>query len=345
MADGLRSAGNRLKQVLRIGVGILVAIPFLGLFAMMFLLPPAAVIWESIEMLRMTAKADGRVTNVTFESGSKGTSRARIEYTFTVDGRQFVSDRYLPGFAGNSGSWTGGGAVGIDFPIGRPVTIHYRPSYPASCALEYGWFKWSVAPSAVWVGLAIIVLACRRLRPGWVASSLWGVGIATVAYGVGELFVGPSAVRIADLHWHTLAWCSALAGAAVFAWYKKRFPSPADDPLDVSQLAESPDESAEVADREHSTPYLVFELLFVIALLMLIVLSSWQSVLTFGEAAIRGLFVGIADASQLIATVAVFIAIGVTITIYGGVSCAVVSSFRKVIRRIAWHRHQALRPA
>jgi hypothetical protein len=341
MADWLRALGSRLKRILRIVLGIALAIPFFGLFAMMFLLPPVATIWESIDMLRMHSTVDGQVTNVTFERGSKGTSRARIEYSYIVDGRQFVSDRYLPGFAGNSGSWTGGAAVANDFPVGRAVTIHYRPADPATCALEYGWFKWSLAPSAVWMGLAIIAWSCSRMRSGTVASGLWGIGIAFVAYGAGELFVGPSAVRVADLHWHALAWCGAVAGAAVFAWCKKRFPGPADDPLGDLQTAESTEESADVTDREHSTPYLVFELLFVISLLTIIVLSSYEGVLTFGPAAIRGLFAGMANASEVIGTILAFILIGVTITIYVGLLCAVVSCFRKVMRRIAWHRRRS----
>lgn len=346
MLDDSWSLGRALKRLLGMGLAILIAIPFLGILAMMLLLPPAAVIWESVDILRMDATTPGQVTNVTFETGSKGTSRARIEYAFTALGQPFVSDRYLPGFLGNTGSWTGGAAIGNDFPPGRAVTVHYRRADPTSCALEYGWFKWSVAPTAVWLGLAIVVLACLRLRPGMSATALWCIGIASIAYGVCELFVGPSAVRVADLHWHALGWCGALAGAALYAWAKRRFPGPAGDSehcwirQNYPEQAASQGESNDALDREHSTPYLVFELLWVVGILTLVVLSSYQGVLTFGEAAIRGLVAGFADASQLFATVAVFIMIGVTIVIYAGLSRAVVSCSRKVICRIAWHRRR-----
>lgn len=317
-----------MKDFLRGVLGVVIAIPFAGLLAMMFLGPPLAAIWETVDILRMHETAPGQITAVTYETGGKGTSRARIEYAYSIGGQQLVSDRYLPGFFGNHGTWTGGAAVGLQFPVGRPVTIHYSAGEPTLCALEYGWFCWSVAPTLVYVGLAIIAFACVRLRPRRLADGLWCGGVACVVYGAGELFLGPSAVRVRDLHWHVLAWCGALAGAALYAWCKKRFPVPA-----VTSNGPPPD----VADCDQSTPYLVFELLYVTVLLTVIVLSSWR-VFPFATLATRALADGIADVAQLIATIVLFVGLAVVITIHVALLCAVYECSRKVLRRIAWHR-------
>ena len=81
-------------------LGILLAIPILALFTGTLLVPPIEVIWESIELVRMRDVTPGKILAVTYVSG-KMSDRARITYTFSVAGQQFVSERYLPGFAGN----------------------------------------------------------------------------------------------------------------------------------------------------------------------------------------------------------------------------------------------------
>src|SRR5579859_6499843 len=203
-----------MRRVFRTIVAFLVATPFLLLFLAMVLGPPAMFVVETIDILRMRERAEGIVDAVSIEHGGKGTSRARIEYHFDVGGRRVTSDRYVPGYFGNSGSWTGGASIASDFPVGRQVTVYYSRRNPELCALEDGWFSWSVGPTLVWFGLAIVAWARLRLRPGAATDCLWCDGIASIAYGAGELFLGPSVVRVRDLGWHFLAWCGALAGAA-----------------------------------------------------------------------------------------------------------------------------------
>ena len=317
-----------IKRILQGSLGLAILMPFAFLAAAMVFGPPAMLIVETIDLIRMRDRAQGQVDAIEIQRGGKGTSRAKITYHFPAAGRIVTSDRYVPGWLGNSSSWTGGGRVANDFSVGQPVSVYYSAQNPNLCALEYGWFCWSVGPTFAMIGLIMIAFAGIRLQPGILATCILCTGAAFLIYGACELFLGPAVVRVSDLYWHAIGLCAALAGAELYALGKKRFPGPSAD-------ADSHEASA--ADQEHSTPYLLFELILVATLLTVIVLGSAEGMFTFATLAIQGLVQGIADASQLIATVAVFVMVDFTASMYVFLSCAVFSCCRKVLRRIAWH--------
>lgn len=303
-----------MKDVLRqafYGVpGTLLAIGFIALFAVWMIGPPVMVAWEAIDLIRMREVAPAKVFNVKYVSSSKG-SRAVITYGFSVQGKEYVSERYLPGFAGNSGTWTGGGEVGAEFPVGQLVPVYYSAADPTLCALEYGWFKWSVAITFFWIGLTAIGLSVSRMQASRWSTPLWCAGVACLVYGGAEVSMGPSAIRVRELHWHLLAWCAAVAGAAIYAWANRRFPLPAVDAIGAREA------SREVPDPEKSTPQMVLEWLIGTAMLAFAVR---QSVLAINMNAWFAFF----------PTVFTIMAL-----------CFFVVCSRQLIGRVMWHRsHQ-----
>jgi hypothetical protein len=191
----------------------------------MFFGPPAALVAESVDLVRMRQHTIGAVTNVGIVRGSKGTSRASIEYAFTVGDRQFASHRRFPGFLGDHVRWTGGAADAGDYPRGQTVAVHYNAANPECCCLEYGWFAVSLALTTILWGMFIRTRGINSSRGAlWRASLQYG-GLASFVYGFGMLFLGPSAVRISDLHWHGLAWLGALAAVLLHARFNSEEPA------------------------------------------------------------------------------------------------------------------------
>lgn len=218
-----------LKRVLVGAFAVPLAVVLLGLLLIMFFGPPIALVAESIDLARMRSTAVGKVEEVTIERGSKGTSRARIRYSFAVGGRPFQSDRYLPGFLANHGTWTGGGAIAKDYPVGKRINVFYDPDRPGRAAIEYGWFKGSVGFTAILWGMVVYGLAQRGRCPTRGRHLVGLAGLASSVYGLALLFLGPQAVRAADLPWHTLAWCAVLAGVALYYHGKRSRAAPRPD--------------------------------------------------------------------------------------------------------------------
>lgn len=121
----------------------------------------------------------------------------------------------MPGFLGNHGRWIGGGRLARRFPAGAQTIVHYSRSHPELCALEYGWFAWSAAPTLLWIGGATFGAAIC-LRAGYWQSCISYTGRGTMVYAFGLIFLGPSVVRVRELHWHFFAWFSAVLGATLY---------------------------------------------------------------------------------------------------------------------------------
>jgi hypothetical protein len=186
--------------------------PFImGAAALLFLVPPAAVIWESYDMLTMTATTTATVRKSEATFDGEGWHPV-IQYAYRVGGADYLSDRYLPGFFGNWGSWSGSGAVVGNYPVGKQVVIHYRPGEPAHSCLEYGWFKWSVGVTLMIWGMGLVVLLQRL---GWLPLGGTGFWIPLPFLGGFVLVaIGPNAVGPAVLPWYVLGFFGG--GAALF---------------------------------------------------------------------------------------------------------------------------------
>ena len=201
----------------------MVAIPFVALFLGMILGPPVFFVMETVDLFKMRGTAVGTVENVRIDR-RRSTSRAVIHYSFDVGQQRYVSERYLPGFAGNQGGWTGGAAHAEEFPVGRKVTVYYDPHSPDRCALEYGWFKWTIG---FWLGLWSMLLrpaACDfTKRSSNKSKLLWCAANATLIYGIALIIAGPNAVRVRELGWHLLAWIAAFFVSLLVLLKKSRF--------------------------------------------------------------------------------------------------------------------------
>lgn len=325
-----------LKRILGGILGSIVGLAFGALFAGMVFGPPVAFLWETVDILRMRAEAPGKVLSREFKSGNKGTSRAIIEYEFSVNGRRIVSDRKFPGFLGNHASSTGGAAIGRDYPVGKAIVVRYSPADPQLCALEYGWEKWSIALTSVYTGLVLLAFRVIKVRSAKLSYVLFVGGAACIVYGACELFLGPQSVRVRNLHWHAGFWCVAAVGAMIYDWGGKRFPIPTGDSTGPGE---------QPADAESSTPFLALSLLCVMTAAALIILSGMWRAVPWAWHAVTALFVGAPiPPTQWIATIAVIVLATFAIAAHVGMVVAVFAVSRSLLRRIAWHRRQGEPP-
>lgn len=204
-----------IPKVLRAIGNAIVAAPFVALLLAMLLGPPVELALETVDLVRMRERAAGTIDAVTFKRGSKGTSRADIAYHFSAAGRRIDSHRVMPGYLGDNTTRSGGAREAARFPLGAQATVYYNRGRPELCALEYGWFCWSVAPSLLWIGGAMLSPSVVCLPAGRWRKFIGYAGWASIVYAFGLLFIGPAVVRAGELPWHVAAWFAAMLAAAV----------------------------------------------------------------------------------------------------------------------------------
>jgi len=176
---------------------------WLGFLALLFL-APISVFWETWDMIAMRPKATATIRQVDVEVTSRGT-RPSIVYSFKVNGDEYDSDTYLPGYLGNKVAWLGGGQGASAYVPGQKTIVHYNASDPEKSCLEYGWFKWSVGPMMFAWGLAAMGIGGTLPRGRFLARRIWvALGAALCFYGAGSVLVGPSIIRPGEAPWHLL---------------------------------------------------------------------------------------------------------------------------------------------
>ena len=192
---------------------MLLAPVYLAILAGMLFVAPTAAVWEGWDMLHMRATATGVVRKVEVERSTHG-SRPVVTYSYQTGGKKYESTRYLPGFLGNWGMWTGGGRDVRDLVPGQVVTVHYDTADPSRACLLYGWFKWSV-------GLPLFILGCvvyGHARDRWAARSPKltigaAIGSAMAICGFACL-AGPDAVRPDWWAWYLMIAAGDACGLA-----------------------------------------------------------------------------------------------------------------------------------
>lgn len=201
----------------------LLLVILLGALAAAFILAaPVALAWETMELLRMDASAEGVVNGVEIKplKDEPGFSRTAVNYSFLVDGRRHHSDRVVPGFVGNNVFSDGDDGVARRYRPGQRVAVHFQRSDPNVCSLEYGWFVGSVAVTSVFGGLIIGGQALSRKPVSTPRKIMGAAGAATGLYGLGlPLVVGP-AVRVAELPWHGAAWLALLSVCLLYLMFR-----------------------------------------------------------------------------------------------------------------------------
>jgi hypothetical protein len=194
--------------ILKIFVWLMMPV-WVAIAAGMLLVPPAAVIWETYDMLTMTGTTTATVRKSEAVWEGEGWHPV-IEYAYRVGGADYLSNRYLPGFFGNWGSWSGSGSVVRNYPVGKQVVIHYRPGEPAHSGLEFGWFKWSIGITLAFWGTGLAALLQRR---DWLPMGGTGFSIPLPFLACILLVaIGPNGVEPPMLPWYALAF---IAGGAV----------------------------------------------------------------------------------------------------------------------------------
>lgn len=217
----------------------IIAAPFVAILVMMLLGPTIELVLETIDLVRMRERAPGTIDAVTIQRGSKGTARADIAYHFSAGGRRIDSHRVMPGYFGNHGTWSGGAGLARGVPVGGQATVYYSGGRPELCALEYGWFCWSIALTLLWLGGATLTASLVHLPAGRWQNVVRYAGWAAIVYAFGLLFVGPSVVRVGELPWHAAAWFCAMLATAVYCWLRRITP-PRAMQADVNQAVNAP---------------------------------------------------------------------------------------------------------
>jgi Protein of unknown function (DUF3592) len=197
-------------------VGALVC-PLFVVLAAFLLAAPAELAWETVELLRLDATASGVVKDVTIaRAGDPRLVRSLVRYAFHVDGREYLSDRVVPGVVERLLFSFDGDALGQHYRPGQRVTVYYRRLDPKLCSLEYGWYVATFAVTAILGGLLLRGLATRRSKPSLFGTALSSAGAATTLYGVVLPVVVDSAVRLSELPWHILAWGGLVTAVMLF---------------------------------------------------------------------------------------------------------------------------------
>ncbi len=176
-----------------------------------FLVAPLFVVIETIDILRMRSITTATIRHAAAAYGNEG-SRPDVAYCFTVNGVNYDSSQYAPGWMANRGSWTDGGrGVTARYKPGQLAIIHYRLAHPTDCCLEYGWFKWSIGFS---LGVWGLIIGKSEKRETWPRRA---IGRAMALSGIVLIFFAPNIIPVAQIHLYLAAFFGILACAAVYS--------------------------------------------------------------------------------------------------------------------------------
>lgn len=189
----------------------------LGLFLLVVLLAaPVEFLLETVELTRMDASTVGLITKVELiEARDDHVSRPVIRYEF-ADGRRFVSDRLLPGYAASHTLSSDGDAVARRYSKGQRVTVHYCSADPEVCAIEYGWFDGTFALTALVIGIFLHAFSRACVSSSQLKLIIGSAAAATALYGLGIPIFSSPAVWVADLPRHALGWTGLFAACTVY---------------------------------------------------------------------------------------------------------------------------------
>lgn len=169
----------------------------------LFAYPVVSVLDQTIDMVRLSDTVQGRIIHLDVVYGRTrrgGTSRPVVRVEYVVADQLHVTERLMPGRLGREVKWTGGGNYIRTVNVGQRVDVHFDPSSPADGVIEFGWFKFPVGMGCIIFGF----VASQSLRRTLLIPS---AGYAAMVYGFALIFLGPLAVRPAELHLYVLAWC------------------------------------------------------------------------------------------------------------------------------------------
>lgn len=151
---------------------------------------------ETAALFALRGTAVGTVEKVGIRRGSKGTSAPKIEYSYTVEGRRYVYDRFAPGFFAK-GTWSGGGRAAAGYEVGQQVPVHYDPQRPEDACLACGWHSWSIGLPFFLVGLGLQGWGSRRGGRRGVAAQI--AGWTLFPLGVASLVLIRDVLRPSEL--------------------------------------------------------------------------------------------------------------------------------------------------
>lgn len=195
--------------------------PFILLFGLggALLIAPLEVVGETWDMLRLRAQTTGSIVSAG-DNPDPGTgtgpgpeagqatlpffAHPGITYSYTVDGRDYTSGRYLPGWISNMAPWTRGRRLAQKFQLGQSVDVHYNPHDPREAVLAYAWFGGAVSFSLLSWGFLLYLAAAAFSERGrrTTGPHMELLGKSMMFYGAGSMLLAPAIIPLEDIIWH-----------------------------------------------------------------------------------------------------------------------------------------------
>ena len=173
---------------------------------------------DSAKLLAMRGRTAGTIESVSVRRGGHGTSAPEIHFSYTVDGRRYVSDQFSPGVF-SRGTWTGGGNAAVHYRAGQAVQVHYDPRRPDDACVAYGWHCWSLGLPLFAIGLGLQGWGSRQSgRRARIAQAIgWTmVPLAVICFSAIREVLRPSDLPVAA------AIAAPVFAASVLYWSLKR---------------------------------------------------------------------------------------------------------------------------
>ena len=216
-SSGAPAADSEIRGDVREPVGCAAwsVTPFILLFGLggALLIAPLEVIGETWDMLRMRAQTKGSIISTGASTGTEPEAgqaalpffaHPGITYSYTVDGRDYTSGRYLPGWISNLSPWTRGRRLAQKFHMGQSVDVYYNPHDPREAVLAYAWFGGAVSFFLLsWGFLLYLAAAAFSERGRRTTGPLMELlGKSMMFYGAGSMLLAPAIIPLEDIIWH-----------------------------------------------------------------------------------------------------------------------------------------------
>lgn len=172
-----------LKNLRRFGLGLSGLGAVMILFGAVFLFSAwKTLTWPKVEATIVRTEIQSRVNMDSATSASYRGSRVMydliVQYAYTVDGTQYVSQRYSIGGGNVAGGRSSDRAVAeneaLGFPIQSPVTAYYDPDDPSFAILRAGLNLGAYAPLLIGLFLGasglLFVFVVRSAKPNAVGA-------------------------------------------------------------------------------------------------------------------------------------------------------------------------------
>jgi hypothetical protein len=212
--------GRRFENVAEwvVGIPIIAAVLLL-----LVILPTLETLWATVNLVQMRSSTTGIITEVSTED--TGQTKPLLKYTYTVNGKEYESSRYLPGLLSEYVEDSRQRFRKEKYSAGRQVTVYYSPGNPARACLKYGWPVWPTAFALFLWGMALIgygQVRKEKNRPYWLLISSVGPALLLCGFGAGITLDSDAAIEVSKIHWYFLAFGILFVISLLYHAFRRR---------------------------------------------------------------------------------------------------------------------------